>query len=757
MVVLYKDPITPNPYYSNTSYTVNNVTYSGYAYNFYNANITTSINNTSSNELFAWYGNESTFNSANITSLEFNKFLESGPPSVPRSLVVSNPTSTTLYVSYIVPEFADVLNPGQGTITSYNVQYSSPGSEIRYPSGIAFSTSTVTVSGTNTTLTSLYPDSTFSIQVAATNNSNITGPYTSPTSGITTNINPLASLTSITFNYGTYNNPNTSVIYYITNTSTTNSITRSLLANSSLTVTSLTMPIHQISNRGKLQTSGTLMTFSTNLNGNNSLSINFQGFGGTIPSNVSNLVIAMSNPSIVDNYNSSSSFNQGFYLNAVINMTIQNSGFTVQNTQNTVNFSQSFNTIPSTQSSGSFSFYYDTPISTAPTASLSSFGISSSFFRTISGINVLFSTPQITINTTANNMGNFFYSSPPLSYTCTVNSSTVASYNETNLANVNRSSYYPNNSLASSIVFNSTIPVTTSLATTYATQLVLSVIANNVHSTSSSVSTTQNVIIDGLSNTLVYTTLSQTIATASSSALAGYRVWSAPSVSNNCPYLTKDNSGTTYYRNIPYSNTWNITTTNGGYDATTELLVSNGLFCTPPRGGYINYSTYLNNTFNYSTISSTGFRFATFCWKLAPRSNSYSTLSFTINSISPTPTLNGAGLLQINSRQIQVLYFFQDESQSSTFSSTVFNSIWIDGNNNNNGVTSSTFYDTSKPYGYYGGIDASRGVQISSSNATINVFVPSVNPVNNTTYLYLRLVIPMDISIGFGNVTATIN
>jgi hypothetical protein len=295
---------------------------------------------------------------------------------------------------------------------------------------------------------------------------------------------------------------------------------------------------------------------------------------------------------------------------------------------------------------------------------------------------------------------------------------------------------------------------TPNISSTYATQIKLSVVANNIHTSSGSVSTTQNVIIDGLSNTLVYTTLSQTIATATSSALAGYRVWSAPSVSNNCPNLT--NNGTTY-RNIPYNNTWNITTTNGGFDATTELLVSNGLFCTPPRGGYINYSTYLNNTFNYSTISSTGFRFATFCWKLAPRSNSYSSLSFTINSISPTPTTSGAGLLLINGRQIQVLYFFQDESQPSTFSSTVFNSVWIDGNSNNNGVTSSTFYDTSRTYGFYGGIDASKGVVISSNNATINVFVPSVNPVNNSTYLYLRLAIPMDLSIGFGNVSATIN
>jgi len=117
-------------------------------------------------------------------------------------------------------------------------------------------------------------------------------------------------------------------------------------------------------------------------------------------------------------------------------------------------------------------------------------------------------------------------------------------------------------------------------------------------------------------------------------------------------------------------------------------------------------------------------------------------------------------LLLINTRQIQVLYFFQDQSQPSTFSSSVFNSVWIDGNNNNNTVDSNNFFITSN--NNYGGIDTrvGKGVVISGSNnnnATINVFIPTINPVNNTTYLYLRLAIPMDVSISFGNVTATIS
>jgi hypothetical protein len=325
------------------------------------------------------------------------------------------------------------------------------------------------------------------------------------------------------------------------------------------------------------------------------------------------------------------------------------------------------------------------------------------------------------------------------------------------LSNVLRSTYYPNNYLEDSIVFTSSITLSTSLATTYATSLKLLAFANNVYTYSSDASMSQSVIIDGPSNTLVYSTMpTLAINTISSGTYAGYRVWSAPSVTNNCPDLKYN--GSTFYNTIPYDNTWDITKTNSGYNCTTELVVYNGLYSTPGRGGYINYSSYLNNSsLDYSGVASSGYRYATFCWKLLSKTSSYSSLSFTINSISPTPTKSTGGLLLINGKQIQVLYCFQDESNTSTYSSSVFNSVWIDGNTNNNGVTSSSFYNTTNTYGYYGGFNSAVGVTISSSNANINVFIPSVNPVSNSTYLYLRLAIPMDVSIGFGSVTATIS
>jgi hypothetical protein len=449
-----------------------------------------------------------------------------------------------------------------------------------------------------------------------------------------------------------------------------------------------------------------------------------------------------------------------------MNMTIQTSQIADGPTLHTVNFNQSFNLVGEASSSGSFSFYYTTPVTSAPNnVILSSFGIASTNFKKISGINVLYSNPQITIDCNASNMGTYFYRTPLLTYTCKLTNSsgtTVATYNESDLSKVTKSLYYPDNVLKPTIGFNS-IFNTNSLVSSYATQLYLSVVANNIFGSSNSVGITQNVIVDGPSNTLV-STLAQSIPTLGTNT-AGYRVWSAPSFSNNCPYLTKDNNGTTYYRSIQYNNEWDITSTSttiGSYNATTELLVSNGLFRTKgtagSSAGYLDYTNSLyNSTIDYSGIPASGLRFATFCWKLGEKISGYSNLSFTINSIF-SPSKNGDGLLTMNNRQIQALYFFQDES-SSIFSSSVFNSVWIDGNSTSNiGANLSNYFDTDNPYSYYNGIDTrqGKGVVISGTTATINVFIPT-NGVNNTTYLYLRLAIPMDVSISFGNVTATIS
>jgi hypothetical protein len=161
-----------------------------------------------------------------------------------------------------------------------------------------------------------------------------------------------------------------------------------------------------------------------------------------------------------------------------------------------------------------------------------------------------------------------------------------------------------------------------------------------------------------------------------------------------------------------------------------------------------------NSTIDYSGIPASGLRFATFCWKLTQKTGTpsyYQNLSFTINSIS-SPS-GAPGSLKMNNSLIKIFYLFQDET-SSGFDLGLFNSVWIDGNSNTNEITTANYYDITKPYGHYSGLKSSS---ITNNNATINVFIPIINTVSSYTYLYLRLGIPMDVSISFGSVTATIS
>ena len=261
-----------------------------------------------------------------------------------------------------------------------------------------------------------------------------------------------------------------------------------------------------------------------------------------------------------------------------------------------------------------------------------------------------------------------------------------------------------------------------------------------------------NVITDGPSCTFVYSnsTLSQSIPTLiKGSSSTACRIWSAPSVSNNCPDLSAN------YKDILYNNSWNITSTNNnGYDATTELQIYNGLFCTPlatSSNAYLNYSTYLYNSFDYSSLSNeTGYRFASFCWKLPQSSSAYTGLSFTINSISPTLNITN-DFLFINGEQIPIFYSFQDTA-TNAYSSSNFNSVWINANSNANTVATATYSDNTNKYGYY---SAGKGASINGTSATIDAFIPAIQ-VPSTVYLYLRICVPMSKSISFGSITAKV-
>jgi hypothetical protein len=148
------------------------------------------------------------------------------------------------------------------------------------------------------------------------------------------------------------------------------------------------------------------------------------------------------------------------------------------------------------------------------------------------------------------------------------------------------------------------------------------------------------------------------------------------------------------------------------------------------------------------------YRFASFCWKLGESTPSYSRLSFTIDSID-TPTYEpGTGLLLMNNEKVKMFYAFQDTSQPTTYNSNTLNTGWIDANSTDgNGSSMGTFWVPANRYGNYGG---NLSVVISGASAKVNAFIPSINPVNNYVYLYLRIAVPIDKDIRFGKVSGTV-
>ena len=182
-----------------------------------------------------------------------------------------------------------------------------------------------------------------------------------------------------------------------------------------------------------------------------------------------------------------------------------------------------------------------------------------------------------------------------------------------------------------------------------------------------------------------------------------------------------------------------------------------------------------NSPINYSgvDISPTAYRFVTFCWKLPPRTTGpYSGLTFTFNSISAlTSPAGSVKTFSINNTattpKFCVFYAFQDASDpgySGGGNAPVkYNTVWINANvskaTNSASLTNTSFNptNTTNRYGFYNALQSSIS-PTTGSTTTLTEFMPGLNITNNSTYLYLRIGIPMSIAnIEFGSVSARIS
>jgi hypothetical protein len=728
-------------------------TVSGYGYKYYDATLAGLLGgNNSENTIIAYYENYSGIGSITQASKTFAGFLSAGSPGTITTITLSTSTNSSLAISWTAPT-ADTTNVGQGSITSYDISYNTTGSTIRYNSGVAQTGSSSTPS-TSATLSSLYPDASYSIQIAATNNSNVKGSYSSPAVIYSTiSLSPATSLTtSITFS-------TVSAYSGTINKVTSNTSVSPVLKNSNISTTISDIPIHITGNRGLLQGSagGTIMTFSANLNGATDCSVYYTGFPATPPSSntLNNVTISPGTPSDVYSLN----YQTGFYLKVSPIVTVNYSGFVAGQSLNTVTCKQTF--YDNTTATGTYTFYYETPITANPTGTVNSITINTSL-QQISGIYVLTGAPSVTLDISANNMGYYFYRYTPISYSMTIGSITTTSsdFTLTNAYNSAGSQSLNNYIDGGFLRFNKTFSSGTLSA--YSTSISATATLNNIVGSTTLTSISKSVITDVPSYTLINSTLPSSIPSTSSSEVTGFRIWSAPSITdNNYPELNYN--GSTEYFNIPYNHSWDITSNNqSGYDVTNELMVSNGSFLTRASSissPFINYSNYQSNTGkDYSSLATeTKYRFATFCWKIPIQSNGkgYSTLKFVFYSATSNIFKNSSGAkLTVNNVDPAIFYAIRDTTNN-TYDGNTLNTKWINANAfNNNNLNAGNYYTTSGLPGLANITSPSSGSNASS--ATIQVFIPTAAPSSNT-YLYLRIGMPMNTSFDFTTVKSILS
>ena len=760
-------------------------------YVYYSSNFA-NMTSTSTNTVTAYYSNYNTDH--NSATQGFSIFLSAGVPSAPlapsftstASQTVSSTTisgTTTNNTTYGTgTNYIDLGSTGSNTYAAanYKYTYSTPGSTSRSGGQVGHTGSQTGSSGTQT-ITSLYPDSVYSLDESVQNNSTNTS-YSAISSVYqftSANLAPTQSFGSITFPGIT----TTSVKLVAANGSgdLINAPVSVIFGSPApLTSNGFISPIHYAASRGLLTANGTkLLDISCNVvRGGNSVDVGgtvlYNGFPVATPTTLTTTGLIITPSAPTDSFTASASQFQGFYLQTGSNtVTLKSSIFTATNDKTTVNLNQiQYQKNGSTSyatSNSSFSFYYDIAPSTTPSIGTFASTLKTVTTFSVSGITAFYGSIVFNATTPTSNIGNYYYRNGNIvSYN--VGGSVVA--NETSLANISTVT----SPLATSNTFtNIGSPAISYTPSLFATSIAIYAVAYNCVGTASinSNTVTFTAIFDPSSYTLLNNTAQYPIAYTSGNAYTGSGQGAKPGLrivsgqtngaiySNDSQPFVSALPAAAIYANSSYDNTQDITSSTYNYDQ--ELQMVNGLYVTKGYTGatrYVNYSTYLNNSANYSGISGgvSAYRYATFAWKCAPNASNYSKITFAINGLTQTIT-TPATIPQSGSSTIEMFYRIEDaanpSTSSSNFSAAYRNTTWL--NVYGQGATPVLSANYHLQPNIYSGQNTALTNTFSSNTLTTYVLTPSfaVGSSDNV-YIYLRVGLPMSINLGFSYVTATL-
>jgi len=541
----------------------------------------------------------------------------------------------------------------------------------------------------------------------------------------------------------------------------------------------------------------------------NGQTLTFGGYAQAPPSIPATLNgITLGGTGTKDTYSNSPVYNQGFYLESDNTVTIGSAVITGVGTSANANVltlleTQIDGTPGDVTTSRTYTYYYDS-LTTTPSISALTDSIITSNMTKVSGINIAYGTLTVSINSSATNMGHYFYSNPLMRYTLALGSYT----NTTTITTPPSTS-----PITGTLSFGPTTLVSPNITTNaiYVTSTILTAQANNPNINSANSNVTIAIIADGPSYSLVAAP-SPTIPTSipsiyTTGAVTGARCWSAgsglavntvtagsalPNTPLTMPaYSFANTTPPTYgntlnFANVLYSQAWYLTdsgtSVNSYYDATNELQVADGQFITPnstlsdnvTKIGYKAYSPYYGNTsvsptslINYTSISASGYRYVTFIWQVQPGSyGAY--ITFTFNNVKNIvqQAANPACAVTANGNPLYILYRLEDASLiypslvsgSYQFDTAKVTSIWANINAQDSFfINKSNYYNVltaNYPTGAYvrSGFSATSlsGGNFSIKGITIS---PSVFS-GETVYLYLRVGLPMGDDVSFESVTA---
>ena len=821
-IILTNQASLANTYGYNTFPTLGSI----YSIYYYNATFTSFIA-PATGGIKMYYQNRN--QSISSSTVVITGFSASGTPSFPRNFTVTGSNVNSLSASYTAPEFVDVLNPTtSATIAVYALAFSSISTLYRFVGNTVLTNPNVTQSlsavlpypntayftnwvqnGLNLSYTypnNLYPDTRTQIFVTASNTANSAYGQQASTIGTTTNLSQIATPTNLLFSEAVYYNNGT-----VKRCSDNVTITTVLTTSNTLTSAQYATPVHTVLNRGSADANimylSTFLLTSASVTSNGPL-VAFGGFSQTAPTTPQTTNGLSLASGTTDTFFGNPVYNQGFYLKSLNTLTIAsavigNVGYSPNVNELTVVEKQLDGSSASgVITSNSYQYYYDN-LTTTPAVTSLSYTLTNSNTR-VSGIYIIYGVATATINATATNLGNYFYSNPLVTYTLTIGGNSFTS---------NTTLPSPTSQITGPLTFTNTSLASINITTNaiYAIIATLTAIARNPNTNSSPATSTIPVIADGPSYSLVAAP-SPTIPTSipiinTSGSVNGARCWSAGSaltattnINNtmaNTPaslpafsFTTPTTVGATptnTYASVLYNQTWSLTDSGtyntGGYDASTELQVAEGGFITPNTTlnsvtiGYKNYSSYLINSnvspsglVNYTTISATGYRFTTFVWKLGAGTFP-ATVTFTLNNVrnivqqaaNPACAVTSAG------NPLYILYRLEDTaniypsidpgSGLYVFDTATKTTIWLNGNANDpTSVVGTTNYYQLLTNNYPTSAYVRGGFVATSTgggNFSIQVAVPAPVVISNNLYLYCRIGLPMTDDVDFSYVSAS--